>query len=433
MAGTKTLIADLTGCFRGKESRAVELLPHTQAPDFRGTVLILFEDQSKLLAEDYEHFERVVVEPSGTRDELFRTVISAIERRCDLVAPGTDVELISFVSDLEVPFLEVCRQRNLRGTFKRWGLLFRTQTTVNQEEAESRAIAATGMSREEIVTALRRAMDENPTGVKMTYLRDYLQPAVRFSRSRNPSTAFNGFVKGVVGIGQKAGVVRVEGEARLGMANVVPAMSALARPTAKISPIVPATSTATGVGSADIPPKRRRVDVFLEALRKQELGPFSRDREFLLGQLEELLQQGGITPALLFVALKEKCKKSTSRKTKLPWGIIERFLYTLSSRVPILVGEKEEVLRPNDVSTLGRRVIKLAENCRDLIDRELLRVLIEEIRDINTGGDLQDLAFVLYPEKEISDAISIVELHLQWLQENGRIEREGNFFCVKKS
>jgi hypothetical protein len=278
-------------------------------------------------------------------------------------------------------------------------------------------------------------MRNNPGGIGMTYLRNYLEPTKAFSKTQNPATAYDGFIKGVVSIGSRAGIVKVEGLPSLGKARIMP--SSTQRVSSDGEPAA-VTATPSSNQPAIVSPKTepsspaRRVDTFLAVFKKRELGPFSRDRQFLLDRLNELAAEGEYTCSRLFQALKEKCKRSTKKKIKLPWGIVDKFLYTTLSRVPILLGENDESLRPDNVNSLGKKVKRLETDFADRIDRELLFALIDELNDVGPR-DLKDLAFVLYPDKDTGEALQLVEQHLRTLQTDARIEQEGNSFRSLKS
>jgi hypothetical protein len=135
----RVILADLTGCHRGKEGKALSfLLSHLDrtTPDVK--VLFLFKDQAELLASEASSFELCFVESSFDRDEFLRRLTTAVESRCLTLAPGLTVELISFVPDIQVPFEKICTKGQLIGSFTRWGAFLRPITKLSDYDAEDR-------------------------------------------------------------------------------------------------------------------------------------------------------------------------------------------------------------------------------------------------------------------------------------------------------
>lgn len=425
------IVAELTGCFRGREEAAFGFLQQYVAKSSpQAKILLAFNEQLKTLPLNGASFDVRSVEPALDRQEGVRRILSAIEQELQNVAPGVEIDLVSFVGEIEEPFIAMCGKRQITANFVKWGELFHAKSTKIPDE--SVAMVATRLSRDEIVDALRQVVQAYPRGVRLTGLRNYLKPTERFSRELNPATAYNGFISNVVAIGVKAGVVRLEGISNQGTAAIVP-------PDGRVGELLPPgpiteeggalrTSETTQPPPSLSKPKRR-VDAFLDVLKSLNFGPFSRDRSLLFKTLEITAGSGNYTPAVLIRTAIDSCKRDTTRKTKLPWGIVERFFYTVLGQLPVLIGESGEILRPNAVESLGKKVQKLADGYAERIEKEMLFLLVQRLEDVRPD-DMADLAFVLYPDRPEAEALTTIEMRLGELQTEGRISKEGDKFLA---
>lgn len=430
------LIAELTGCFRGREEIAFGLLErhvHQVAP--RGKALLAFSDQIRQLGGRVGDYDVHAVEPALDRQESVQRLIRIIDQHLQNVAPGVEIDLVSFVGELEEPFIATCGRRQLTARFTKWGELFHPKgQTVSDESV---AIQATGLSRDQIVEALRQAMEMYPGGIRLTGLRKYLKPMEKFSREANPATAYSGFITGIVSVGVKAGVVHVEGVTSRGTAAILPRQRSAVESVSGGQAPEPSPAESSEAGSveklAPAETEKRRVDVFLEVLRSVNFGPFSRDRKILFQALEAAATTGNYTPSALIKAVIESSKRDSARKTKLPWGIVEKFFYTVLGRMPVLIGQEGEILRPNSVESLGKLVKKLADGYAARIEKEMLYVLVEKLEDVKPG-DMSDLGFVLYPDRPEAEGLATVESLLGELQADGDISKEGEYFkAIRKA
>jgi hypothetical protein len=255
------------------------------------------------------------------------------------------------------------------------------------------------MPREEAVDALVQTIGRSASRMRMTDLRKAL--AAYNPRFRKRVGTFNSrpkFVSTLVGFAVDRGLVvtaHTTGEDNNPVLELTPA--GRARVTVPVLPpqALPAVQDA---GPAAVDGSRSRSHLFIDVLRKNEMGPFQELRLDIYEELERLVKEGTRPPQQLIRdavnAVRDRRKGAPSKSGKqFPWTGVRTFMSRLTRRVPVLLHEGRPV-----TMSLGQdavAVTELATDWRLTLDGELICFMLERGVQI-TVDDYDELAGALY-------------------------------------
>ncbi|MFC5752341.1 hypothetical protein [Actinomadura rugatobispora] len=272
------------------------------------------------------------------------------------------------------------------------------------------------MPRDEAVDALVQAIGRSAARMRMTDLRKAL--TAYNPRFRKQVGTFNSrpkFVSTLVGFAVDRGLAvttHTSGEDNNPVLELTPA--GRARVTAPVLPSPMPPPGQDAIASAD--GSRSRSHLFVDVLRKNEMGPFQELRLDIYEELERLVKEGTRPPQQLIRdavnAVRDQRKGAPSKSGKqFPWTGVRTFMGKLTRRVPVLLHDG----RPVTLS-LGQdavAVTELAHGWRLTLDGELICFMLERGVQI-TVDDYDELAGALYNSRrdEFYDLAHEVVAHL---------------------
>ena len=286
------------------------------------------------------------------------------------------------------------------------------------------------LSEDEIMSAVRRALTaanatDAESAVRMSDVRLYLEREEPRLRKTNPQANVPGIISAAINFAARRGSAVVDRNVHpvnppVWLATQEATGTPISKPQVETERVLqpeilakaiatdePTSSAAAMSGPetarAAVPTQRSRSDVFVDTLRNQGLGPFSRVRVLLYDSVERIMQNGNATKKDIVTILGsavervEESYKPEPGEKPISWRKVRPFLRTLTARRAIFVTEQGQTIA-SGFGTLSIPIKELVQNWRQELDGELVLALVQSGLKLHLA-DLPHLAGALFNDR----------------------------------